>query len=85
MNLETILTLVLVGGIAGMLADALVGGVRLGILGSIIIGIIGAFIGDWLFGQWKIVIPASPLIANIITAFIGAVLLLFFLRILRRV
>jgi uncharacterized membrane protein YeaQ/YmgE (transglycosylase-associated protein family) len=84
LNLETMLTLLLVGGIAGLLADALVGGVRLGLLGSIIIGIIGAFIGDWLFDQWNITIPASPLIVNILNAFVGAVLLLFLLRIFRR-
>ncbi len=84
MTLEGLLTLIIIGGIAGLLADALVGGLRLGILGSIVIGMIGAFLGNWLFSLLNIRIPASPLIVSIVTAFVGSVILMLFLRGIRR-
>ncbi len=70
--------------IAGLLADAVVGGIRIGIFGAVIIGVIGAFLGNWLFAQLHIRIAANSLIVSIITAFVGAVILLLFLRGLRR-
>ncbi len=49
MSLEQIVVWIIVGGIAGFLADALVAGVRLGVLEAIVVGILGAFVGGWLF------------------------------------
>jgi uncharacterized membrane protein YeaQ/YmgE (transglycosylase-associated protein family) len=84
MSLEGLVILIIVGAIAGLLADALVGGLRIGVLGAIIVGIIGAFLGDWVFDQLNITIAADPLLVSIITAFVGAVILLLLLRGLRR-
>jgi uncharacterized membrane protein YeaQ/YmgE (transglycosylase-associated protein family) len=84
MTLESLLTLIIIGAIAGILADALVGGVRLGFLGATIIGIIGAFLGNWLFTQLHIRIAANPFLVSIITAFVGSVILLFLFRGIRR-
>ncbi len=83
MSLDTILTWIIVGGIAGLLAEWLIDGVRAGCIGTVIIGILGAFIGGWLFGVLHISI-GSGIINNIITAFAGAVVLLFAIRLLRR-
>ena len=44
------LWVIVVGGVAGWLADMLVPGVKVGILGAIIVGILGGFLGGWLFG-----------------------------------
>jgi uncharacterized membrane protein YeaQ/YmgE (transglycosylase-associated protein family) len=79
-----LLTLVVVGLIAGLLASLVVGGVGYGILGDIVIGIVGAVVGSWLFGALNIRVPFSGLGGTIFVAFIGAVVFLVVLRIFRR-
>lgn len=79
-----ILTLLIVGLVAGLLASLAVGGVGFGILGDIVIGIVGAFVGSWLFGALSIRVPFSGLGGTIFVAFIGAVVLLLLLRVIRR-
>ena len=44
---------IIVGGIAGWLADMVVPGVKVGVLGAIIAGILGGLLGGWLFGRVK--------------------------------
>ncbi|MFM8424453.1 MAG: GlsB/YeaQ/YmgE family stress response membrane protein [Chloroflexota bacterium] len=83
MSLESLIVWVIVGGIAGTIADWLVSGVRLGCLGTVVIGILGAFIGAWLLRLMNVSI-GSGIINDIITAFIGAIALLFAIRLLRR-
>ena len=55
-----------------------------GLVGDIIIGIIGAFVGGWLFGQMGWSTPFGGLIGTIFVAFIGAIVLLLLLRLIRR-
>ncbi|MEY2819864.1 MAG: hypothetical protein RL275_3327 [Chloroflexota bacterium] len=83
MSLESLIVWVIVGGIAGTIADWLVSGVRLGCLGTVVIGILGAFIGAWLLRLMNVSI-GSGIINDIITASIGAIALLFAIRLLRR-
>jgi len=83
MTIEQVVIWIIVGGIAGLLADALIKGIRVGLVGAILIGILGAFIGGWLFGMLGISI-GSGFISDVITAFVGAVLLLLLLKVLRR-
>jgi uncharacterized membrane protein YeaQ/YmgE (transglycosylase-associated protein family) len=85
MTLNSIITWIIVGGIAGLLAEWLIGGVRAGCIGTVIIGILGAFIGGWVFGVLGISIGAAGLVNNIITAFVGAAVLLIVIRLVRRV
>ena len=84
MTLNSIVVWVVVGGVAGTIADWLVSGVRLGCLATVIVGIIGAFVGAWLLSALNISI-GTGMINDIITASIGAIVLLLGLRILRRV
>ena len=79
-----IVTLLVVGLVAGLLASLVVGGVGYGILGDIAIGIVGAFLGSWLFSALHIQVPIGGLGGTIFVAFIGAVVLLLLLRALRR-
>jgi len=79
----SLITWIIVGGIAGLLAEWAIGGFNLGCIGTVLVGIAGAFIGGWLFGQLNVSI-GTGLINNIITAFVGAVVLLLGIRILRR-
>jgi len=78
-----ILTWIIVGLIAGVLASLVMGGTGYGIIGDIVIGIVGAFVGGWLFAQLGVSSPFGGLAGTIFTAFIGAVVLLFVLRLIR--
>ena len=78
-----ILTWIIVGLVAGVLASFVVGG-GFGLLGDIIVGIIGAFVGGWLFRQMGWSSPFGGLVGTIFVAFIGAVVLLLLLRLIRR-
>lgn len=77
-----ILTWIIVGLVAGVLASLVVGGV--GLIGDIIVGIAGAFVGGWLFRQLGVTTPFSGLAGTIFTAFIGAIVLLVILHLIRR-
>ncbi len=75
---------VVVGLIAGVLASLVMGGTGYGIIGDIVIGIVGAFIGGWLFSTLGIATPFGGMGGTVFVAFIGAVVLLLVLRLLRR-
>jgi uncharacterized membrane protein YeaQ/YmgE (transglycosylase-associated protein family) len=83
MALNSIIVWIIVGGVAGTIADWLVSGVSVGCIGTVIVGIIGAFVGAWLLGVLNVSI-GSGLVNDIITASIGATVLLLGVRILRR-
>ncbi len=78
-----LLTWIVVGLVAGVLASLVMGGTGYGLIGDIIIGIVGAFVGGWLFSRMGVSTPFGGLAGVIFTAFIGAVVLLFLLRLLR--
>ncbi|HEV7505208.1 MAG TPA: GlsB/YeaQ/YmgE family stress response membrane protein [Thermoanaerobaculia bacterium] len=78
-----ILTWIIVGLIAGVLASLVAKG-GFGIVGDIIIGIVGAFVGGWIFRQMHWHTPFTGLAGVIFVAFIGAVVLIFILRLIRR-
>lgn len=75
-----ILTWLIVGLVAGLLASYVVGGIGYGLLGDIVVGIVGAFLGSWLFNALNISAPFSGLASTIFVAFIGAIVLLLILR-----
>ena len=79
-----ILTWLIVGLVAGVLASMLMGGTGYGLIGDIIIGIVGAFVGGWLFTALGVASPFGGLAGTIFVAFIGAVVLLFLIHLLRR-
>ena len=78
-----ILTWLIVGLVAGLLASFVMGGTGYGIIGDIIIGIIGAFVGSWIFQKLGTTTPFHGLGGVIFVAFVGAVVLLFVLRLIR--
>ncbi|MGI8618981.1 MAG: GlsB/YeaQ/YmgE family stress response membrane protein [Gemmatimonadaceae bacterium] len=79
-----LLTWLIVGLIAGVLASLVMGGTGYGLIGDIIIGIVGAFVGGWLFTKLGVNSPFGGIAGVIFVAFIGAVVLLFLLRLIRR-
>lgn len=82
MTLEAILIWIIIGAIAGFLADRVVRGISLGLGGTILVGIVGAVVGGWLLAQLG-VFPGAGLLGSILTAFIGAVILLLLARAIR--
>jgi uncharacterized membrane protein YeaQ/YmgE (transglycosylase-associated protein family) len=88
MTLQALILWLIIGGIAGFLAGNIMksGGLALtgnAIVDNIITGIVGAFIGGWLLGAMGVSIGGG-IIAAILNALIGAILLIFGLRLLRR-
>ncbi len=75
MTVNTLVAWIVVGGIAGILAESLVFGARLGLVESVLVGILGAFLGGWLFAALGIHVGVG-LGGTIVTAVIGAVVLL---------
>lgn len=76
-----ILVLLVVGLIAGFLADKVVKN-TFGLVGDIIIGVVGSFIGGWIFSLLGI--AAGGFIGQIIAAFVGAVVLLLVINLFKR-
>ncbi len=83
MSMESLLTILIIGAIAGWLAGLIVKGYGFGLLGNIIIGIIGAFVGTWLLGRLGVSLGGG-IAGAIINAVIGAVVILFLLGLIRR-
>ncbi len=80
-----ILAWVIVGLIAGWLAGRVMRGRGFGLLGDIIVGVVGALIGGFI-AQALFHIPDAVSginLVSIIVAFIGAVILIWVLRLIR--
>jgi uncharacterized membrane protein YeaQ/YmgE (transglycosylase-associated protein family) len=84
MGIDSLIVFLIVGLIAGWLAGQLMKGGGFGIIGDIIVGIIGAFIGGWLWGVLKLPGIGPWWLTAIITATVGACILLFLLRLIKR-
>jgi len=77
-----LLWFLLIGIAAGWLAGQLMKGGGYGLLGDLVIGVIGSFLGGWVLGALGIF--TSGLIGSLVTATIGAVLLVFLVRLIKR-
>jgi uncharacterized membrane protein YeaQ/YmgE (transglycosylase-associated protein family) len=76
-----------VGGLVGWAASMLMGGGGQGILINVIVGIVGAFIGGYFFGPMmgSTINDGNFSLPSLLVSLLGAVLLLFVLRLIRRV
>lgn len=83
MSLVAILIWIVVGAAAGWLAGLVMRGAGFGLVGNVIVGIIGAVVAGFLLPRIGIVIGGN-IIAQILNAFIGAVIVLFVVGLLRR-
>jgi uncharacterized membrane protein YeaQ/YmgE (transglycosylase-associated protein family) len=79
-----ILTWIIVGLVAGVLASLIVGGTGYGIVGEIVIGMLGAFVGGWVFRETGWRVPLSGLAGTIFVSFVGALLLLVVVHVVQR-
>ena len=76
------LIFLIIGALAGWLAGLVMKGRGLGVLGNIIVGVIGAFLGGWLLPMLGVSFGGN--IGLFITAFIGAVVLLAIVGLIKR-
>jgi uncharacterized membrane protein YeaQ/YmgE (transglycosylase-associated protein family) len=83
MGIESFIVMLIVGGIAGWLAGTIVKGFGFGLLGNIVVGIVGAFLAGVIFPQIGLSISVG-ILGAIIHATIGAVILLFIIRLIKR-
>lgn len=83
MDLTSLLIWLIVGGIAGWLAGQIMKGGGFGLVGDIIVGIVGAVLAGAVLPKLGIVIGGG-ILGMIINALIGACLLIFLIRLVRR-
>ena len=74
---------ILIGLVAGWLAGQLMKGGGFGIIGDIVVGVVGALLGGFLFGSFGVSLGGG-LLGAIIVATIGAIVLIFVLRLIKR-
>jgi uncharacterized membrane protein YeaQ/YmgE (transglycosylase-associated protein family) len=77
-----IVTLLVVGLVAGVIASLIVGGTGYGILGSIAVGIAGAFLGSYIFTRAGWSAPWSGLGGTMVIATVGSAILLVVLHLI---
>jgi uncharacterized membrane protein YeaQ/YmgE (transglycosylase-associated protein family) len=76
-----ILIAVIIGAVAGWLAGVIMKSNTGGVLFNIILGIVGGFVGHWLFQALNVSTEPS-ILGELITATVGAVILILIARIL---
>jgi uncharacterized membrane protein YeaQ/YmgE (transglycosylase-associated protein family) len=69
-----------IGIVAGWLAERTMKGKGFGPVGDMIVGAIGAYLGGWLFN--RLGISLWGIVGSLVAALIGAILLLFVLRLI---
>jgi uncharacterized membrane protein YeaQ/YmgE (transglycosylase-associated protein family) len=80
-----ILSWIVVGLIAGFLAGQVVKGGGFGLIGDIIVGVVGGLLGGWLASTFLHMGGVTGInLGSIVIAFIGAVILLVLIRLIRR-
>lgn len=84
MQAEALLILLLIGAVAGFLAGVVVKGYGFGVVGNIVVGIVGAVFAGWLLPRFGL-FPGGDIIGQIISATIGAIVLLGVIGVVRRI
>jgi uncharacterized membrane protein YeaQ/YmgE (transglycosylase-associated protein family) len=81
-----LLTWIVVGAIAGWSAGKVVKGSGYGLIGDIVIGVLGALVGGWAAGKFfDVKDPISGFnITTLVVAFLGAVVVLLAVRLLKK-
>jgi len=80
--MEWLIYTVLVGLVAGWLAGQVMKGGGYGVVVDIILGILGGVVGGWVFGILGL--HAGGLIGRIVVSFVGAVILVWITRLVKK-
>jgi uncharacterized membrane protein YeaQ/YmgE (transglycosylase-associated protein family) len=73
---------IVIGILAGFLAGKIMRGRGYGIIVDLLLGIVGSYIGGWLFT--RLGIASGGLVGQLLMALVGALLLLFIVRLIKR-
>lgn len=76
--MEGLISWIVVGLIAGWLAGKVMKGGGYGVVADIVLGILGGIVGGWVFGILGL--HAGGLVGSIVVAFVGAVILVWIVR-----
>ena len=83
METQTLIIILVLGAVAGWLGGMVFQGGGLGLIGNIIVGIAGGFVGYWLLPKLGVIInTGTPWLNYVLTATIGAVVLLALINII---
>jgi uncharacterized membrane protein YeaQ/YmgE (transglycosylase-associated protein family) len=82
MDFTALLLFLFLGLAAGWIASALVRGGGLGLVGNLVVGVVGALIGGHILKVFGL--TAGGLFGSLFTAVLGAVVLLFLIRLIKR-
>ena len=80
--MDEILWWLAVGGTAGLLAGSVMKGGGFGMVGNGIVGVVGALAGGFLFKELNV--GGDELSGDLITSFVGAVVLLFVMGLVKK-
>ncbi|QOY52319.1 GlsB/YeaQ/YmgE family stress response membrane protein [Candidatus Sulfurimonas baltica] len=83
MDIINLIIFLAVGALAGWLAGIIMKGRGFGVISNIIVGIVGALLGGFVFGLLGI--TTGGFLGSIVMATIGAVILLYMIKILKKV
>jgi uncharacterized membrane protein YeaQ/YmgE (transglycosylase-associated protein family) len=72
----------IIGAVTGWLAGLIMKGAGFGLLVNIIVGCVGAVLGGWLFSVLGF--SSEGLIGSLITALVGAIVLLFIVGLVKK-
>jgi len=87
MDIQYLLTLIVIGAVAGWLAGQIVRGYGFGLLGNIVVGALGSLIVGWLLPKLGVALPAlgtSWILNAIVYGALGAIILLLVVGMVRR-
>lgn len=79
-----LLSWIVVGGLAGLLAQYLMGGERAGCFMTVLLGVVGAFVGGFVMSLFRLGSVSGINIWSIVVATVGAAILIALGRALRR-
>jgi uncharacterized membrane protein YeaQ/YmgE (transglycosylase-associated protein family) len=78
----SIILFLIIGGVAGWAAGQIMKGGGFGLAGNIVVGIVGSIVGGFMLDVLGF--HAGGLFARLITAILGAVVLLYAVKILKK-
>lgn len=85
MDIKQIAVLLVIGCVAGWLAGLIVKKGGFGIVGNIVVGVVGSLLGGWLVPACGVKIGGGEWVGPIVTATIGAIVLLVAISLIRKV
>ena len=77
-----LLVFLIIGVIAGWLAGQLMKGGGYGLIGDLALGVVGAYVGGWVLGL--VGVTAGGFVGSVVAATLGAVLLVFLTRLIKK-